>query len=71
MTRHHRFAHLDTDTTASLFRSLAAQTEKGGHGVRILAWRRFAIILRTNRPPNSSPPAAVDLAAADAAENHD
>lgn len=61
MTRHHRFAHLDTDTTASLFRSLADQTEKGGHGVRILAWRRFAIILRTNRPPNG--PAAVDVAA--------
>ncbi|MET3959925.1 hypothetical protein ABIE52_006860 [Rhodococcus sp. OAS809] len=61
MSRHHRFAHLGTDTAASLFRSLADQTEAGGHGVRILAWRRFAIILKTDNPPDGS--AAVDFTA--------
>lgn len=51
MSRHHLMAHLTSKATASLFRSLARQAEKSGGGIRILAWRRVAIIIETSKQP--------------------
>ena len=44
-------AHLTSNATASLFRSLAWQAETSGGGIRILAWRRVAFIIETRKQP--------------------
>lgn len=51
MSKHHLMAHLTSKATASLFRSLAWQAEQSGGGIRIVAWRRVAIILETSKQP--------------------
>ena len=55
MSRHHLIARLGNNEAAALFRGLADQLDKSGNGVRILAWRRFAIIFESSKQQSISP----------------
>lgn len=62
MSRHHLIARLGNNEAAALFRGLADQLDKSGNGVRILAWRRFAIIFESSKQQNRPPAVHISVA---------